>query len=113
MTNENEQVVEGQFSGYVMIDIVPPIGSFVEFSQTGIKGDALRKAVQNMEPYYLKDFNNFKKMRNVTKSNTSEYGKSEELQLVIKDGKEVQVKKDKKEEELVSPSFSPKGNNKQ
>ena len=62
-----------------------------------------------MEPYYLKEFTTFNQVKVKTKSNTSEYGKSEDVQIVVKDGKQVEVRKDKKEE-LVSPSFSPNGN---
>ena len=92
-----------------MIDIVPPIGAMVENGQTGIRGDALRKAVENMEPYYLKEFTSIKRIRANTHSSRSEYGRSEDVQLVMKDGKEVDVIR-KEEEENLSPSFNTKGN---
>jgi CRISPR/Cas system CSM-associated protein Csm2 small subunit len=38
----------------VLIDIVPSIGVFVESSETGVKGDALSKAIESFEPYYLR-----------------------------------------------------------
>ena len=40
-----------------------------------------------MEPYYLKEFTTFNQVKVKTKSNTSEYGKSEDVQIVVKDGK--------------------------
>ena len=40
-----------------------------------------------MEPYYLKQFTKIIKGKEFTKSNASEYGQSEDVQMIIKDGK--------------------------
>ena len=44
-----------------------------------------------MEPYYLKEFASSKRVKAATHSSQSEYGRSEDVQMVMKDGKEVEV----------------------
>ena len=76
-TDYQEQNVEGEFSGYVLIDIVPTIGQPLEQGEFGYKGSALKRAAESLEPYYLKDYTNFKKLKmNNTKSNESDCGHS-------------------------------------
>lgn len=113
-TDQNQQSVESEFPGYVLIDITPPIGIPKEQNESGIKGDALKKAIETLEPYYLKQFTKYNKTKLISKSNASEYGFSQEMNIVIKDGKEVHQPKDqKKHQELpASPPLDAKSNEK-
>ena len=69
----------------MLIDMVPQIGSESHDKESGIKGEAFKKAVEDMEPYYLKEFSAYKKGKKV--SMTSLYGHSEDFNIEVKEEK--------------------------
>lgn len=56
VTDEYEQHIQEEFTGYVLLDIPPPLGQPTPNNHPGFAGLALPMLMTSMEPYYKRQF---------------------------------------------------------